>query len=105
MLIEISKFLLSRGDYTSDGSGFGFFGVMGPDEFQLMVNQNTYTNFMAKKSFELLLKFKDLLDIKELKKIESIDNCFSEIDYRVYLPIEEGVIPQQEKKLAPLYVD
>ena len=40
---------------------------------------------------------------EELKKIESIDNCFSEIDYRVYLPIEEGVIPQQEAKLAPLY--
>ena len=40
---------------------------------------------------------------EELKKIESIDNCFPVIDYRVYLPIEEGVIPQQEAKLAPLY--
>ena len=40
---------------------------------------------------------------EELKKIEAIDNCFSVIDYRVYLPIEEGVIPQQEAKLAPLY--
>ena len=39
----------------------------------------------------------------ELVKIESIDNCFPVIDYRVYLPIEEGVIPQQEAKLAPLY--
>ena len=39
----------------------------------------------------------------ELKEIEDIDNCFPLIDYRVYLPIEEGVIPQQEKKLAPLY--
>ena len=39
----------------------------------------------------------------ELKEIEDIDNCFPTIDYRVYLPIEEGVIPQQEKKLAPLY--
>ncbi|MBQ3641393.1 DUF1957 domain-containing protein [bacterium] len=40
---------------------------------------------------------------EELKKIEAVDNCFPVIDYRVYLPIEEGVIPQQEKKLAPLY--
>ena len=39
----------------------------------------------------------------ELREIESIDNCFPEIDYRVYLPIEDGVIPQQAKKLAPLY--
>ena len=36
-------------------------------------------------------------------EIESIDNCFPEIDYRVYQSITEGVIPQQEKKLAPLY--
>ena len=42
---------------------------------------------------------------EELKKIESIDNCFAEIDYRVYMSIEEGVIPQQSKKLAPLYKD
>ena len=39
----------------------------------------------------------------ELVKIESVDNCFPTIDYRVYLPIEEGVIPQQASKLAPLY--
>jgi 1,4-alpha-glucan branching enzyme len=41
----------------------------------------------------------------ELQKIESIDNCFAEIDYRVYVSIEDGVIPQQSKKLAPLYAD
>ena len=43
------------------------------------------------------------IDEVKLSEIESIDNCFSEIDYRVYLPVEEGVIPQQECKLAPLY--
>jgi 1,4-alpha-glucan branching enzyme len=45
------------------------------------------------------------IDEAKLAEIESIDNCFSEIDYRVYVSIEEGVIPQQSKKLAPLYVD
>ncbi len=43
------------------------------------------------------------IDDAKLSEIESIDNCFPDIDYRVYLPIEEGVIPQQECKLAPLY--
>ena len=38
-----------------------------------------------------------------LSEIESIDNCFPVIDYRAYLPIEEGKIPQQEEKLKPLY--
>ena len=53
-------------------------------------------------------KIADMIDAgnineEELVKIEAIDNCFPTIDYRVYLPIEEGVIPQQEPKLAPLY--
>ena len=43
------------------------------------------------------------IDDSKLKEIESIDNCFSVIDYRIYLPIEEGKIPQQEAKLQPLY--
>lgn len=43
------------------------------------------------------------IDEEYLKSVEAIDNCFPVIDYRVYLPIEEGRIPQQEAKLAPLY--
>ena len=43
------------------------------------------------------------IDDEYLKSVEAIDNCFEIIDYRVYLPIEEGKIPQQEAKLAPLY--
>ena len=43
------------------------------------------------------------IDESVLAEIESIDNCFPTIDYRAYLPIEEGVIPQQEERLKPLY--
>ena len=35
------------------------------------------------------------IDERELSYIEDIDNCFQDIDYRVYQSIEEGVIPQQ----------
>lgn len=55
MLIEISRFLASRGDWSPKGQ-FGFYGVMGPDEFQMMVNHNAYTNYMAKKTFEYTLE-------------------------------------------------
>ena len=58
LLIEISKFLFTRGEYSSDKKCFGFYGVMGPDEFQLMVNHNTYTNYMGKKTFDYLLSLK-----------------------------------------------
>ena len=52
MLIEISRFLLSRGSWNNEGTGFGYYAVMGPDEFHMMVNHNCYTNYMAKKTFE-----------------------------------------------------
>ncbi|MDN5372138.1 MAG: maltose phosphorylase [Carnobacterium sp.] len=51
MLVEISRFLKSRGDWSQKTGKFSFYGVMGPDEFQVMVNHNGYTNFMAKMTF------------------------------------------------------
>lgn len=51
MLLEISKFMLSRGDFSATRDTFGYYCVMGPDEFQMMVNNNTYTNYLAKRTF------------------------------------------------------
>ena len=51
MLAEICRYLASRGQWSPDGSYFGYYCVMGPDEFQMMVNHNCYTNYMAKKTF------------------------------------------------------
>ena len=67
-----------------------------------------YATDRFREHVERFEKIADMIDNNsisdsELKQIESIDNCFSEIDYRIYLPIEEGVIPQHEAKLAPLY--
>ena len=72
MMLEICKFLLSRGQYSGDHTSFGYYGVMGPDEFQLMVNNNTYTNFMAKKMFEYLFSLLESgkYDVKPL-----LDKC------------------------------
>lgn len=72
MLIEICRFLASRGDFSPTGE-FGFFGVMGPDEFQMMVNHNGYTNYMAKKTFEYTLQtLSEIARVKPERKIELI---------------------------------
>lgn len=47
MLIEISRMLASRGDWSADKTQYGYYCVMGPDEFQMMVNHNCYTNYMG----------------------------------------------------------
>ncbi|MCD1258120.1 family 65 glycosyl hydrolase [Paenibacillus athensensis] len=56
MLLQISRFYASRGQWGQRSGKFGYYGVMGPDEFQLMVNNNCYINYMAKKLFEYTLE-------------------------------------------------
>ena len=63
MLVQISRFLKSRGAWGQSNNKFGFFAVMGPDEFHMMVNNNCYTNYMAKRTFEYTLEV--LKEIKE----------------------------------------
>lgn len=56
MLLEIARFLSSRGQYNQDKTKFGYYGVMGPDEFQMMVNHNAYTNLLGKKSMAYFIE-------------------------------------------------
>ncbi len=56
MLIEICRMLATRGDYNGDHTRYGYYGVMGPDEFQMMVNQNCYTNYMARFTFRYTME-------------------------------------------------
>jgi maltose phosphorylase len=56
ILVEISRCFASRGQWGAKTGKFGFYGVMGPDEFQIMVNNNCYLNYMAKRAFEYTLQ-------------------------------------------------
>ena len=96
MMLEICKFLLSRGQYSGDGSSFGYYGVMGPDEFQMMVNNNTYTNFMAKKMFNYLFS---LLECGKYHTKALLDKCGYDDDLlrRMHEAEEKMVILYDEK--------
>jgi maltose phosphorylase len=56
LLIHICRFLASRGQWAPGRDQFGYYAVMGPDEFKMMVNNNCYTNLMAKRTFEYTLQ-------------------------------------------------
>ena len=62
MLVEISRYCSSRGNWNQDHTAYGYYGVMGPDEFHLMVNNNYYTNFMGKKTLEFTLRVLDRME-------------------------------------------
>ena len=55
VLVQICRFLADRGQWSPRRNQFGYYTVMGPDEFQAMVNNNAYTNYMAKRTFEYTL--------------------------------------------------
>jgi maltose phosphorylase len=59
MLLQICRYLASAGGWSPSKGDFGFYGVMGPDEFHMMVNHNCYTNVMGKKTFEFTLAVLD----------------------------------------------
>jgi maltose phosphorylase len=65
MLVEISRFYASHGNWSPKTGEFGLWGVMGADEFHMMVHNNAYTNTMAKKTFEWTLKA-----VKDLEKAD-----------------------------------
>lgn len=56
MLVEICRMLATRGDYNADHTHYGYYCVMGPDEFQMMINQNCYTNYMGRFTFRYTLR-------------------------------------------------
>ncbi|WP_054941530.1 hypothetical protein [Paenibacillus ihuae] len=53
--VHYTKLAVNYAD-SSGSKATAIFGVMGPDEFQLMVNNNCYINLMAKKLFEYTLE-------------------------------------------------
>ena len=52
MLLQIARYLASRVGESAQTGGYGFYGVMGPDEFHMMVNNNAYTNYMGQRTLE-----------------------------------------------------
>lgn len=56
MLLQICRYFASRGEWGARTGQFGVWGVMGPDEFHMMVNNNCYTNYMLKKTLEFSLE-------------------------------------------------
>ncbi len=72
ILIEVSRMLASRGAWNSSHTNYGYYGVMGPDEFQMMVNNNCYTNFMGKTTFEYTLEVIERLKKKNPSAYEEI---------------------------------
>ncbi len=70
MLVQICRYLTSRGDWNQDHTTYGYYGVMGPDEFHMMVNNNFYTNYMGQKTLRFTLRTLGALTVAEGEALE-----------------------------------
>ncbi len=55
VLVEICRFFADRGEFSPQNGDFGLWGVMGPDEYHMNINNNAYTNYMTRKTFTFTL--------------------------------------------------
>lgn len=72
MLMQISRFYAAHGEYSPLNGDFCLYGVMGPDEYHMNVNNNCYTNVMAKKTFEYTLKVVNEMKRKEPELLKRV---------------------------------
>jgi maltose phosphorylase len=108
ILVQISRMLASRGQWGQRTGKFGFFAVMGPDEFQMMVNDNCYTNIMGKKTFEYTIKVinemetnapEQLAGITEKLALKSEElECWKQMAEKMFIPIDSvtGIYEQHD---------
>lgn len=99
MIVQICRFLASRGQFAQKSGRFGYYGVMGPDEFQVMVNHNCYTNLMAKLTFEYALEvLKEMQEKAQdkynelVEKVGSLDDdmkLWQTCIDKMYIPYDE----------------
>ena len=107
ILLQIARLLVSRADRNPHTGAYGYYGVMGLDEFQLMVHNNAFTNYMAKRSLDFaadtLCAMKDerprdyrLLAEKTQLREEEAD-IWREVAGQMALPMtKEGLFEQHD---------
>lgn len=93
LLSGTADFWCSLADY-SDGKGYCFNAVTGPDEYTALVDNNFFTNVMARENL--------LLSAKWLKDTVSEDDIsrWLEVANNIYLPKDKRITPQDDNFLT-----
>lgn len=78
VLIEQSRFWASRTSYIPYRNGYGVLKSMGPDEYQQVIDNNYYTNYMAKWT---LLYTIDVISQMKDNASDNLQNVFDKIKF------------------------
>lgn len=113
ILIETARFWCSFGEYVDyKGGKFCINGVTGPDEFAVLVNNNCYTNMMARENMKYAVKAVSYLKgnmpekyavlAKKIGLEDSEQGDWQKAIDNMYIPYEEklGIYPQDDSFMS-----
>ncbi len=113
ILIETARFWCSFGEYVDyKGGKFCINGVTGPDEFAVLVNNNCYTNMLARENMKYAVKSVDYLKKNNPDAYKKLAEKISLLDEEVidwqraidnmYIPYDEklGIYPQDDSFMS-----
>ena len=107
MLTQISRYLKSRVGRSERTGLYGFYGVMGPDEFHMMVNNDAYTNYMGRMTLDYTAQVLRRMEKEQPAAFERLvqktslapgeREAFETIAANMYIPGgENGLIEQHD---------
>lgn len=114
IVFETARLFIDLGHYNKNG--FNIFGVTGPDEYTAIVNNNYYTNVMAKYNLQWAAKLYKILQLHNKSEFDKLINKikltedeireFVHASEKMYLPYDETlkINPQDDSFLnKPLW--
>lgn len=107
MILDTAKFWASRAEWNPDTGKYEYNNVIGPDEYHDHVDDNFYTNYMARWNLKTALEILDWLNIhasdkaseltKKLELTADRINDWNHVIEHINLPIQpDGLIEQFE---------
>ena len=107
LIIDTAKFWASRAEWNQDNGKYEFTDVIGPDEYHDHVDNNFYTNRMAKWNLQTALEVLEWLKVHVLAKADELTQRLGltpelltqwrDVLAHIYLPIRsDGLIEQFE---------
>ncbi|MCD6105352.1 MAG: glycoside hydrolase family 65 protein [Thermosipho sp. (in: Bacteria)] len=96
ILLETARFWSTRAEYNSKKDRYEINDVIGPDEFHEHVNNNFYTNFLAKWNIEKAVEYLEVLKeeypkeyekiVEEVRITEKEINHWKDVINKLYIP-------------------
>ncbi len=109
MLVETARFWVDRGTFSpAKGGKFCIHTVTGPDEYMALVDNNAFTNYMARMNLEYavrtLARMKEVVPDRYRELVDKLNLADGEMEWwrkaseEMYLPYSEelGIIPQDD---------